>query len=56
MIFAYALIIAIWVFELVYAVVCDVKNTKIDPVPFICAVLICIIHFFEKMMEVAGAN
>ena len=41
----------IWCFQLVYGIVQIVNNKPIDPIVFICAVLICIINYLNEIFQ-----
>lgn len=46
-----AFMLAIWIFQLIYGIVHIVNGTNIHPFIFICAVIICIIHYIEEFFN-----
>lgn len=45
------IMLGIWIFQLVYGIVNVVNGTNINPIVFICAVLICILHYIEEIFS-----
>ena len=43
--------LVIWSIALILGVICMVIDTEISPVSYICAVLICIMHYAEELLD-----
>lgn len=43
--------LAVWILGLIYGVVAVCCKIEISPVIFICAVLICIMHYLENVID-----
>ena len=43
--------LVIWSIDLIFGVICMVVDTEISPVSYICAVLICIMHYAEELLN-----
>ena len=46
------LMLGIWIFQLVFGIVKAANGTNIHPSVFVCAVLICIMHYIEKIFNI----
>ena len=49
--FTNILMLGIWIFQLVFGIVNIVNGTNINPWIFICAVIICIIHYIQEIFN-----
>ena len=48
--FMNGLCLGIWIFQLVVGVAAACCKVNVSPVAFICATLICILHYVEKIV------
>lgn len=49
--FMNGLCLGIWIFQLVFGIVAACGKVTISPIVFICAVLICILHYTKEMFN-----
>lgn len=49
--FTNILMLGIWIVQLVFGIVNAVNGTKINPFIFICAVVVCIIHYIQEIFN-----
>lgn len=49
--FMNGLCLGIWIFEFVFGIAAAFGKVTVSPIAFICAVLICILHYIEKMFN-----
>lgn len=47
--FVNILMLAIWIFQLVFGIVNIVNGVNVDPVIFICAVITCIVFYIQEI-------
>lgn len=41
----------IWIFQLVYGFVCIFNNVPVNSVVYMCAVVVCIMHYIASIIE-----
>ncbi len=44
--------LGLWIFQLVFGIMAACGKVTVSPISFICAVLICILHYIEKMFDI----
>lgn len=48
--FMNGLCLGIWIFQFVFGVAAACGKVNVSPIAFICATLICILHYIEKIV------
>ncbi len=43
--------LVIWILNLIFAVAHTVNNEPVSPVVTICALVVCVVHYLEKIMR-----
>ena len=43
--------LGIWIFQLIFGVIAICGKVTIPPVLFICAAMICIMHYLEELID-----
>lgn len=50
--FMNGLCLGLWIFQLVFGIMAACFEVTVSPITFICAVLICILHYIEKIFNI----
>jgi hypothetical protein len=43
--------LVIWIISLIYGIVCAVNGTRITPVSYVFATMICVLHYVEELLD-----